>query len=240
MDTKEAILLAGGLGTRIKDILPDIPKCMAPVSGKPFLTYVLSYLETQGIDKVILSVGYLKDHIINYFGNKYQTISITYSIENEPLGTGGAIRLALSRSHSENVFVLNGDTFFTINMAAMNQFHLESGSGITIAVKHVDDASRYGVVEINNKNRITSFREKENNTGCNWINGGVYLINNQILKHLNKEKFSFENDFLKRYHSSLDFYAFKSNDFFLDMGIPEDYNLAQEVLLKPDNHAGQD
>ncbi len=112
MNTKEAIVLAGGLGTRLQTVLPGIPKCMAPVNGKPFLTYVLDYLVSQGINKVILSVGYRKDQIINYFGEKYLSIIIKYAIETEPLGTGGAVKFAFEQCLQDQVFVVNGDTYF--------------------------------------------------------------------------------------------------------------------------------
>lgn len=238
MNTKEAIVLAGGLGTRLKDILPDIPKCMAPVNGKPFLSYVLSYLEMQGIEKVILSVGYLKDHIISYFGNKYKTLSIEYSIENEPLGTGGAIKLALEQCQFGNVFVLNGDTSFSVNLPEMEGLHFQSKSEITIAVKHVIHSARYGVVDIDKQERVISFIEKDSKSESNWINGGVYLIRKQIFNDITKRKFSFENDFLKILHSSLKIYAFKSTDFFLDIGVPEDYYLAQTHFFNLNNHVG--
>jgi len=232
MKTNEAIVLAGGLGTRLKEVLPDIPKCMAPVNGKPFLTYVLAYLEGQGINKVILSVGYLKEHIINYFGNRYNTISIEYSIENEPLGTGGAIKLAIGYSLLDHVFILNGDTYFTANLALMEQLHYQSSSDITIAAKQVTNASRYGLIETTHADRISAFKEKEQISGGGWINGGIYLVKKQVLNQIGKTKFSLENDLFKVSCSSLKLQAFKSTDFFLDMGVPDDYLLAQTLFLK--------
>jgi D-glycero-alpha-D-manno-heptose 1-phosphate guanylyltransferase len=234
MKTREAIVLAGGLGSRLKDVLPGIPKCMAPLNGKPFLAYVLANLEKQGVNKVILSVGYLKDHIINYFGKKFQNISIEYAIETEPLGTGGAIRFALLQCSSDEVFILNGDTFFTVDLIALEQSHFQSGADITIAVKEVDNASRYGSVELDGSGRITAFREKNPSQGSGLINGGIYLINKQLLLNVTKAKFSLENDFFKTGCSSVKIKAFKSEEFFLDMGIPEDYTRAQDILFQTD------
>jgi D-glycero-alpha-D-manno-heptose 1-phosphate guanylyltransferase len=234
MKTREAIILAGGLGSRLKEEVPDVPKCMAPVNGKPFLTYVLTYLEKQNFNKVILSVGHLKEQIINYFGNSFQSISIDYAIEHEPLGTGGAIKLALTQSCHNNVFVLNGDTFFTANLESMEQLHFNSGSDITLAVKLVENANRYGIVEMDSTDRIISFREKDQNAIEGWINGGIYLINKQVIEAINENKFSIENDFFKLFTSTLKFQAFRSLDFFLDMGIPHDYRNAQSSMLQFD------
>jgi D-glycero-alpha-D-manno-heptose 1-phosphate guanylyltransferase len=162
MKTREAIVLAGGLGTRLKEVLLDVPKCMAPVGDKPFLAYVLNYLENQGINKVILSVGYRKDYIINYFGNRYKNLAIYYAVENEPLGTGGAIKLALTQCSHDESFVLNGDTCFPVDLKAMEEVHFSSAADITIAVKRIENASRDGLVVSDRSGRITEFREKVN------------------------------------------------------------------------------
>jgi D-glycero-alpha-D-manno-heptose 1-phosphate guanylyltransferase len=230
MKTNEAIILAGGFGTRLKDLLPGIPKCMAPVNGEPFLTYVLTYLEQQKINKVILSVGYLKDHIINYFGNKYRTLTIEYAIENEPLGTGGAIKFAMEQCAQDQVFVINGDTYFNVDLESMQNMHNKSAADITIAVKQLDDSSRYGLVETDVSGRITAFKEKEIIKGRIWINGGIYLVNKQAFKNISENKFSLENDIFKVSCSSLKLQSFESTEPFLDMGIPEDYLRAQALL----------
>ena len=232
MITKEAILLAGGLGTRLQDVLPDIPKCMAAVNGKPFLTYILDYLIDQEIDKVILSIGYRKDKIINYFGANYKNLVIEYAIENEPLGTGGAIKQSLDYCTQNDVFVINGDTYFTPGLKEMEEIHSQTKADITIAVKEMSETERYGVILTDKDGRITDFREKDPNTESGWINGGIYLIKRKIFDSILDQKFSLENDVFKESCSTFKMQAYQTDAFFLDMGIPEDYIKAQ--ILIPD------
>ncbi len=234
MNTKEAIVLAGGLGTRLKTVLPGIPKCMAPVNGKPFLKYVLDYLISQGINKVILSVGYRKDQIINYFGDSYKSLTIKYGIENEPLGTGGAVKLAYNHCIQDQVFILNGDTYFVPDLELMAKLHIQSEADITIAVKQLPETGRYGLVHADLNGRITDFREKEKSKGSGWINGGIYLINRQIINDFSKKIFSMENDIFKTCFSELRMQAFKTEAEFLDLGIPEDYTKAQSMIVFKD------
>jgi len=230
MNNKEAIILAGGLGTRLRGVLLGIPKCMAPVHGKPFLTYILDYLVNQKINKVILSVGYRKDHIINYFGKQYQSIEIDYAVENEPLGTGGAAKHAFNQCSQEDVFIINGDTYFTPDLQALESLHRHSYADITIAVKQLAETSRYGLIRADETGRITNFREKDRVTGSGWINGGIYLINKRIFKEFSSQKFSLENDVFKTSCSIFQIQAFQTDAFFLDIGIPEDYARAQNLL----------
>jgi D-glycero-alpha-D-manno-heptose 1-phosphate guanylyltransferase len=233
MTTNEAIVLAGGMGSRLKVVLPEIPKCMAPVNGKPFLTFVLDYLANQGISKVILSVGYRKEQIISFFGNKYGSLSIEYAIENEPMGTGGAVKLALDFCQLENVLVLNGDTYFNTDLAEMENMHFKLSADVTIAVKHMPDTGRYGSVKVGPNGRILSFNEKDPSLGSGLINGGIYLLNRKINNNFSLQKFSLENDFFKALTSKLNFYVFQSDGFFIDMGIPEDYVKAQALTIAP-------
>jgi D-glycero-alpha-D-manno-heptose 1-phosphate guanylyltransferase len=230
MRVKEAIILAGGLGTRLQGILPDLPKCMAPVNGKPFLTFVLDYLEVQGINKVILSVGYRNDQIINYFKNRYHSILIEYVIETQPLGTGGAVKLAFDKCIQHEAFVVNGDTYFTPDLQAMENLHSESHADITIGVKHLAETSRYGLIKSDGTGRIKEFSEKDISSGSGWINGGIYLVNKQIFNDFHQPKFSLENDLFKVSCSEMQMQAFKTDAFFLDIGIPEDYAKAQSLI----------
>lgn len=230
MMTNEAIVLAGGLGTRLQRVLPDIPKCMAPIHGKPFLTYVLDYLVNQQIDKVILSVGYRKEHIINYFSDSYKSLSIEYAIEPKPLGTGGAIKFAFGYCKNYQAFVINGDTFFTPDLSGMEKHHVQSNADATIAVKYMQQTVRYGLVVADPDGRITNFAEKESDSGGGWINGGLYLLNRQIFNDILKDKFSIEIDIYKANCEKYNLHAFRSDSFFLDMGIPEDYMRAQTMI----------
>ena len=229
---KEAIILAGGLGTRLRSILIDTPKPMAPVNGIPFLCYVIDYLGQYDYDKIILSVGYLHEKIIQYFGNSYHSIQIDYAIETEPLGTGGGIALALSICENENVLVVNGDTLFKADLNELERFHDENNAALSIVLRHVDDTSRYGSVTIDEEGRITQFTEKRNTSGAGLINGGIYLINKSMMdRHLFPTKFSFEKDLMEKYVNEEPFFAMPSDAYFIDIGIPEDYNRAQSELI---------
>jgi len=230
MDTKEAIILAGGFGTRLQSVLPDIPKCMAPVNGKPFLTYILDYLITQKISKVILSVGFRKDQIINNFGDYYNSIAIEYAVENEPLGTGGAIKLAMNQVTGKSVFVFNGDTYFIPDLELMHETHEKNSADITIAVKQMLETDRYGTVELDKNAAIIHFKEKESNMGTGLINGGIYLINRHVLDAFGEKRFSLEQDVFKKSTHSLKMQAFRTDAFFLDIGIPDDYAKAQNMI----------
>jgi len=222
----QAIILAGGLGTRIRGtISDDIPKPMAPVNGKPFLEYVLQNLSQNKMKQVVLSVGYKHQSISNHFGSRFEGIDIHYSIENEPLGTGGAIRLALNTipNDDESIFIFNGDTFFPIEIMKLQDFHEQSKSDVSIALKYLSNCSRYGSVDINEMGRITHFREKQNQSP-GFINGGVYIINKSILTKTDlPEKFSFEK-FLGERVNHLHLSGVSFDEHFRDIGIPEDYN----------------
>lgn len=226
----QAIILVGGLGTRLRSVLQDVPKPMAPIEGKPFLAYLLDYLRGQGITKVIFSVHYLREKIQDYFQNRYLDIDINYATEIEPLGTGGAIVNTLnSHALSEPVFVLNGDTFVKVDYQAMYLRHMQQNSGLSMALRAVDDCARYGKVVVE-QNRVIAFTEK-GEAGQGYINAGVYLIDPQLFKSFNlPEHFSLEKDFLLPNISLLQPQAFIANDYFIDIGIPEDYNRAKAEL----------
>jgi len=234
--TKEAVILAGGLGTRIRDVVPDAPKSMALINNKPFLEYLLNYLNQNGITRVILSIGYKYEKISAYFQQNYKNIELVYSVESEPLGTGGATALAMKSVRSDDVFILNGDTLFNIDMKRLFDFHMIKESDFSLALRRVEDASRYGMVSCNDEDRITEFREKDAAGGAGLINGGVYIVKT---KHFNllklSGKFSLENDFFAKSCMSSRIYGFVSDDYFLDIGIPDDYYKAQNEFKKFEN-----
>lgn len=222
---KEAIILAGGLGTRLKEAVPDLPKCMAPVAGKPFLFYVISYLRSQGIEKFIFSLGFKHQIIEAYLAEQFSTLRYEVVIEESPLGTGGAIRLACSKATNANVLITNGDTLFKIQVTDLEIIHLGNKADATLALKPMNNFDRYGVVEINNKNLITQFKEKQFCKHGN-INGGSYLLNvSSFVRHSWPDVFSFEKDYLEtnRFHLS----GSVQNAYFIDIGIPGDYIKAQ-------------
>jgi len=155
----QAIVLAGGLGTRLRQVVPDLPKPMAPVAGRPFLAWILDRLVQAGFDRIVLAVGYRGDVIRDHFGRDYNGVPVAYSTEEEPLGTGGAIRLAAQCITESPVFVLNGDTFVEVDYGAMWSAHQRIGALMSLAVCRVPDTGRYGAVEID-MGRVCGFREK--------------------------------------------------------------------------------
>lgn len=204
---------------------------MADVNGKPFLSYVLDYISDFGYKKVVLSVGYLHEKIEEYFGNRYKSISIDYAVENEPLGTGGAISFALEKCSAENVLILNGDTLFKANLTDFERFHNENDANLSIILRNVPDTSRYGSVKIDNNGRIVAFEEKNTAQGCGTINGGIYMISKELFNDYNfPKKFSFEKDLMEKYYKQEEFYGISSDGYFIDIGIPEDYARAQLEL----------
>lgn len=227
----DIIILAGGFGTRLKAEVSDVPKPMAPVNGRPFLEYILNHIERQGFNRVILSTGYLGNVISEYFGKKYRSIILDYTVEEEPLGTGGAIKLAAEKVHSPYFIIMNGDTFFPINLQLLFQTHVEHLANLTLALREVPDSSRYGKVDCLKNGRITRFNEKSSENQPGLINGGIYILNTKFFKRFEfPEKFSFEKDFLQKHIDSSEFYGQIFNDYFLDIGIPEDYKRAQTEL----------
>lgn len=228
--SKEAIILAGGLGTRLRTVVADAPKCMAPAAGKPFLHYVVEHLLKQGVEKFIFSLGYMNERIIDYLNVQYSILNSQYSIEEEPLGTGGAIKLACSKATEKNVLVLNGDTFFSCDLAKLHGFHSMCGADCTLSLKPMQNFDRYGVVEMNKDYSISSFKEKQH-YDSGLINAGVYALNvNKFLGEDLPEVFSFEKDYLEKFTGKRRFYGVVQDEYFIDIGIPEDYLRAQAEL----------
>lgn len=223
----EAIILAGGFGTRLSHLVPDVPKPMASVNGRPFLQYIFDYLLKNGVTHAILAIGYKAEIIERFFGHVYHGIKITYSIEDNPLGTGGAIKKALEYCNNENVFIINGDTYFVVDLNKMKEFHTYKNSDLTLAVKHMSNFGRYGSVIIED-DMITRFEEKKL-TAQGKINGGIYLLNKRIFDPIYQKSFSFERVVLQA--GNIDVYAFESKGYFIDIGVPEDYYKAQRDFI---------
>lgn len=221
-----AIILAGGLGTRLRSVVQDLPKPMAAINGKPFLHYLFLYLTRQHIHHAILCVGYKSKAIESYFGDKYLDVKITYSHEEEPLGTGGAIQQAFTLV-KDKAFVLNGDTFFDIDLASLMHFADEHEAALAMALKPMQNFDRYGVVRTDEDGKISAFEEKrwvEQGT----INGGIYFMDKSVFsdtQHL--PKFSFEKEILEQGVAQKRFYGKAFEHYFIDIGIPEDFARAQ-------------
>ena len=236
---EEAIILAGGFGTRLREVVADVPKPMAPVNNKPFLDYLIKYLAHYGIKKVVLSVGYLAEKVKKHYGNNFEGVEIIYSLEKDPLGTGGGIRLAMEQCHTKEVLVLNGDSFFDIDLHTFYNTHVNNHSHFSLAIRKVDNASRYGSIEFSifqgglkgtsNASRISSFNEKSSIEKAGLINAGIYLLNrNLFLEHTSSgQNFSIEKDFFAAHLKSLTMHGFEMNGYFIDIGVPEDYKQAQ-------------
>ncbi len=226
----EAIILAGGKGTRLSGVVNDRPKPMALVQGRPFLEFVLDELVQNGISTVILSVGYQAAFIQKHFNDQYKTIQIRYAVEVEPLGTGGGILQALSHIDSDYCLVMNGDTLFKIDVKGMEQLALEKKADLVLGLKPLQEFERYGTVTTNNEGRVLDFHEKKYQKQ-GLINGGAYLLRASYLRNLKLDKrFSFEKEILEsRYPNDL-FFGFTNDDYFIDIGIPEDYERAQREL----------
>lgn len=226
----QAIILAGGFGTRLKQVVSDVPKPMAPIDGTPFLELILSNLEKSGFQSVVLSVGYQKEKITHYFGNNYKKIQISYALEDQPLGTGGAISKALSNINlNEPCFVFNGDTFVDVDYRELLNYYNQLHINCMIIANYVSQADRYGLLEINQNDEVILFKEKQNNSS-GYINSGLYIINPQYFQSIFIDKvFSFEQ-FLQNHIQNIKPKAYKTNGYFIDIGIPEDYFKAQTEL----------
>ena len=225
--TGEAIILAGGLGTRLKDFVADGPKSMVEINGRPFLEYQLDFLDKWGLRKVILSVGHQNEKIIQHFGNQYKSLEIAYAVEEEPLGTGGAIMNSLQHVQGYATFIFNGDTYFDVNLQRLDDFRKIKEADLVLAVRFEIEPARFGLLEFDNNNRISHFYEKSDEVEEGYINGGVYVIRKDYLLRFGlPEKFSFEKDFLQKYHTTEDFYGMRSFSYFRDIGVPEDYQKA--------------
>lgn len=241
---KQAIILAGGLGSRLRSTIKDVPKPMADIGGKPFLEYLLNFVSNQGIEEVIISCGYKHNIIKDYFKDRFGDLKIYYSVEDEPLGTGGAIKKALefinaNNEKYEDILILNGDTFFNISLKELYDFHKAKNSDLTLALKALKNFDRYGTVKIDDNNKIIGFEEKKPQKE-GLINGGIYLLSVDLINLLLSSKlnlpliFSFEKDFLEAYcnYKHFGFYGliFGECSYFIDIGIPPDYELAKKEL----------
>ena len=222
----EAIVLVGGLGTRLRQLIPDIPKPLAPIKGRPFLSYVLEYLVRNGIQHAILAVGYRAEQIQEYCGDNYRGMKISYSLELTPLGTGGAMKKASTLSAGTDILVVNGDTIFDVEVQSMSDFHREIGGRLTMAVKEVHDTGRYGSVVVSS-NRAVAFCEK--GLSCSGkINGGIYIIDSSLFENITEDTFSFEKRILES--GLFEINVYESAAYFIDIGVEEDYRKAQEEL----------
>ena len=228
MPADEAIVLAGGFGTRLRGIVDDVPKPLAPVAGRPFLGWLLDRLAASGMRRCILATGSLSDVIERRIGAQWQGMQVVYSVESEPLGTGGAIRLAANRLLGDSAHVLNGDTWLEYDPVALEAAAHEAHAPMAIALARVDDVARYGAVDIAD-GRVAAFREK-GEAGPGWINAGCYFLGTDALAALPTGAFSFEHAVLQPRTAAGEVAAFTATAGFIDIGVPEDYRRAQDLF----------
>ena len=227
---REAIVLAGGLGTRLRSALPDTPKCLAPVAERPFLFHVINYWRTQGVEKFIFSLGYKHEQIQEYLSNYFPTLSRNEVIEEEPLGTGGALIRTLKSCEQPHVLVLNGDTLFKGDLHRAARLHQEQSATCTLLLKSLEHVDRYGVVRTDAKGQVMAFLEKQP-TAAGQINAGVILVDrHKLLEEELPKKFSFEKDYLEKMVGERKFMGLPQDGYFRDIGIPEDFQLADREL----------
>lgn len=226
-----AVVLAGGLGTRLKAVIDNKQKVIAEVSNKPFLEYILKQLVAYNIKDIVICTGYKADAVKEYFGEKYENANITYSKEKEPLGTGGAIKNAIPHIKSEIFIAMNGDSFCEANLSKFYEFYSKKNAKIGMLLTEVDDCKRYGSVTLDENHLIKNFREKDETSGSGWINAGIYILNKGMFSNLNSnKKISIEKEIFPEFVMK-SFFGFKNpKGVFIDIGTPESYKLAEKIF----------
>lgn len=226
-----ALILAGGLGTRLRSVVGTQPKVIAEVNERPFLTYILDLLSKTGIRKVILCVGYQAEQVVQTIGPSYDDMAIEYSKETEPLGTGGALRNSMSLIKTPYCLILNGDSYCSFDYTDLFNFHIQNQSTATIALVEVEDASRYGLIKLGPDNQIIGFQEKQPNAGPGLINSGIYLVNSKsILAIPENRKCSLEQEVFPSWIGKSFFGYPCQAKIFIDIGLPSSFAEAQNIF----------
>ncbi len=230
-----AVILAGGLGTRLRAVLPDVPKPMAPIRGRPFLEYLLDYWISQGIERFVLSVGYKHEMIMSYFGDYYRGVQIEYVIETKPMGTGGGLLLAAEKIESDSFFlVLNGDTYFTVDLQKLVQFAEKNDADWCFSLFLSPDVERYMGMNVSPKGKINELKSKQDQAFCH-VNGGAYWVRHSTLMQMNlpqTEMISLENDiFPTALTNKQRLFGLVFDETFIDIGVPEDYCRSNLLLI---------
>jgi len=235
----DVIILAGGLGTRLKGIIPDLPKALSPINGRPFLDYILDFLEeSDSVSNVILAVGYMADQIIETYTDRDEyNFEILFSREETLLGTGGAIKRALQYSTTDSAMVLNGDSYVDVRVNDVLAFHREKNASMTIIVKKIRNPDRYGLVRFDDTHRITSFNEKQTSATEGYINTGIYMFKRDIFSHIEENRvISLEKELMSLFIRDNGVYAFATQGKFIDIGLPETYLVAEKFFKEALGH----
>ena len=234
----DVIILAGGFGTRLINEINGLPKCLAPINNKPFLFYLLEYLKKFKFDQYIFALGFRSELVIDYLNENFSDLDLIYSVEANPLGTGGAIKVALNFANTSQVIALNGDSFFNIDYNHFFEFHGTKKSKFSIALAEIKDNDRYGGVELSD-DVITSFKEKQSgsdNVKTTLINSGIYLIDSAYFSALSMpESFSIEKDFFENNDKSIQIHGKVFRNKFIDIGVPNDYHAFPEFIKNIDS-----
>ena len=228
-------ILAGGLGTRLRSVLPERPKVLAPVRGRPFLTYLLDQLAAEEVRQVVFCIGYMAAAVEETLGDRYQTIRLAYSREVEPLGTGGALRQALPFFPSDPVLVMNGDSFVDVDLAGYVHWFLRKDLEVSLVLARVSDTGRFGRVMIDEEEKIQGFEEKGAHQGPGWINAGVYLLRKEIIHSIPAGKsFSLERELFPGLLGGR-LHGYRSEGRFIDIGTPQSYAAAEAFFAGEKN-----
>ncbi len=225
------VILAGGMGTRLRQVVSDRPKVMAEIKGKPFIAYLLDQLVEANIERVIISTGYMADTVEDNIGRSYNNIRIEYSKEEVPLGTAGALKLAGRTVDTEYCLVMNGDSYTEFDDTTLYLAHKQKNANITLVVKALDETDRFGVVCKNENNEIIDFMEKGRNKGSGFINSGIYLMKTSVIHEISKTTpSSLEYDFFPSMIGK-SIYGYETAGNFIDIGTPKSYAQA-EIFFK--------
>ena len=228
--TREAIILAGGLGTRLRAVVPDVPKPMAPIAGRPFLEILLTSLARKGFSRVVLSLYFMAEKVSAYFGDEFAGMQLAYVIEDQPLGTGGAVRVTMASCHNDHIYVFNGDTYLDLEVAEVEKQWQQQRSPIIVG-REVEDTARYGRLTVAD-GKVCGFAEK-GTAGAGLINAGCYVLNaGQLDQFTPNTAFSLEADYLTQAVQHTPFALFVTQGKFIDIGIPQDYQRAQIELAR--------
>jgi D-glycero-alpha-D-manno-heptose 1-phosphate guanylyltransferase len=228
LDEVTAAILAGGLGTRLRSRVANRPKVLAPVRGRPYLAYLLEQLAGAGVRTVVLLTGYLADQVRLTFGDSYLGLRLMYSCEPSPLGTAGALRLALPYLSSSTILLLNGDSYCAASLPEFWKFHQRQAADLSLVLTSVEDCSRYGCVQLGPDGRVLRFEEKNRVGGAGWVNAGIYLMNRSLIQAIPADvPSSLEREMCPKWAANERCFGFPSRGHFLDIGTPESYAQAE-------------
>jgi NDP-sugar pyrophosphorylase family protein len=226
----EFVVLAGGLGTRIRPTLGELPKTLAPVAGRPFITYLLDQIADTGVSKVTIAAGHGGNQVMAVLGSRYESLRIRYSIESAPLGTAGALRYAAEQSTAPHIVAMNGDSYIAANLSEFWMWHCQTRATASMILTSLDDTSRFGTVTFDASGRVNEFIEKRAGAAVGWINAGVYALPRTWIMELPAQKqVSLEYDAMPIWVAR-GVLTYRLSAPFIDIGTPETLEKAQNFM----------